>query len=155
MTTQMTQISRMVLGRRWVAHSLLVLAGALALVLNAQGQTPQPAPGDDPRFTGLSTVLESKDLSVARRRFEPGARSAWHSHDRGQLLYVEDGRMRTQKRGQAVRELGVGESDYTSPNVVHWHGAVPHAHLIQVNVGFGGETKWMEKVTDAEYEGKR
>ena len=151
----MTQMIRTVAQRRWLAHSLLVMSGALVLVLNTQGQTPQPAPGDDPRFTGLSTVLESKDLSVARRRFEAGARSAWHSHERGQLLYVEEGRMRTQKRGQPMRELGVGESDHTSPHVIHWHGAVPHTHLIQVNVGFGGETKWMEKVTDAEYEGKR
>jgi hypothetical protein len=50
-----------------------------------------------------------------------------------------------------VREPGVGESDYTGPNVVHWHGAVPGTHLIQVNVGFSGETRWMQKVTDAEY----
>jgi quercetin dioxygenase-like cupin family protein len=140
---------------RWCVHSGLCGAGLLALVVHAQGQTAQPKPGEDPRFTGISTVLESKDVSAARRRFEPGARSAWHSHEKGQLLYVEDGRMRTQKRGQALKELGVGESDYTGPNIVHWHGAVPHTHLIQINVGFGGETKWLEKVTDAEYEGKR
>jgi quercetin dioxygenase-like cupin family protein len=137
---------------RWFVHGTLASAGLLAIAISATGQTPQPA--DDPRFTGLSTVVESKDLSVARRRFEPGARSAWHSHDNGQLLYVEQGRMRTQKKGQAVKELGVGESDYTGPKVVHWHGAVPSTHLIQVNVGFSGETRWMEKVTDAEYNAK-
>ena len=58
------------------------------------------AGADDPRFTGISTVLDAKDLSAARRRFEPGARSAWHSHDNGQLLFVEKGRGRTQKRGR-------------------------------------------------------
>lgn len=137
---------------RWIVHGTLASAGLLAIAITATGQTPQPA--DDPRFTGLSTVLEGKDLSVARRRFEPAARSAWHSHDNGQLLYVEQGRMRTQKKDQAVKELGVGESDYTGPKVVHWHGAVPSTHLIQVNVGFGGETRWMQKVTDAEYGGK-
>lgn len=137
---------------RWSVHGTLAAAGLLAIAFTATGQTPQPA--DDPRFTGLSTVLESKDLSVARRRFEPGARSAWHSHDTGQLLFVEQGRMRTQKKGQAVKEYGVGESDYTGPNVVHWHGAVPSTHLLQVNVGFSGETRWMQKVTDAEYAGK-
>lgn len=137
---------------RWSVHGTLAAAGLLAIAFTATGQTPQPA--DDPRFTGLSTVLESKDLSVARRRFEPGARSAWHSHDTGQLLFVEQGRMRTQKKGQALKELGVGESDYTGPAVVHWHGAVPSTHLIQVNVGFSGETRWMQKVTDAEYSGK-
>jgi quercetin dioxygenase-like cupin family protein len=139
---------------RWIVHGTLATAGLLAIALTATGQTQPPAPGDDPRFTGISTVLEGKDLSAARRRFEPGARSAWHSHDNGQLLYVEQGRMRTQKKGQPVRELGVGESDYTAATVVHWHGAVPATHLIQVNVGFGGETRWMQKVTDAEYNAK-
>jgi len=136
--------------RRWLVHAALATAGVLTIALRAGGQQP----ADDPRFTGLSTVLESKDLSAARRRFDPGARSAWHSHDKGQLLYVEQGRMRTQKKGQPVKELGVGESDYTGPAVVHWHGAVPGTPLIQVNVGFGGETRWMQKVTDAEYNAK-
>ncbi len=110
---------------------------------------------DDPHFTGKSVVMEGKELSAARRSFEPGARSAWHSHDRGQLLMVEEGRLRTQKRGGAIRELGKNESDYTGPGVIHWHGAVPGEQLIQINVGFGGETKWMEKVTDAEYQGAK
>jgi quercetin dioxygenase-like cupin family protein len=139
---------------RWITHLALAAAGVLVVAFHATGQTQPPAPGDDPRFTGLSTVVDSKDLSIARRRFEPGARSAWHSHDNGQLLYVEQGRLRTQKKGQPVQELGVGASDYTGPNVVHWHGAVPATHLIQVNVGFGGETRWMQKVTDAEYAAK-
>ncbi len=107
-----------------------------------------------PLFTGKSVVMDGKDLSAARRSFEPGARTYWHSHDNGQLLLVEDGRMRTQKKGGAVKELGKGESDYTGPNVVHWHGAVPGQTLIQINVGFGGETKWLQAVTDAEYSGK-
>ena len=108
-----------------------------------------------PLFTGKSVTLDGKDLSAARRSFEAGARSYWHSHDNGQLLLVEDGRMRTQKKGGPMKELGKGESDYTGPKVVHWHGAVPGQALIQINVGFGGETRWMEKVTDAEYDGKR
>ena len=114
-------------------------------------RSSRPPRADDPRFTGKSVAMEGKDLTVARRHFEPGARSAWHSHDKGQLLMVEEGRMRTQKRGQTVKELGVGESDYTGPNMVHWHGAAKSQALVQINVGFGGETKWMEKVTDAEY----
>jgi quercetin dioxygenase-like cupin family protein len=122
----------------------LVLAGVVA----AQQAV------DDTRFTGKTIVMDGKDLSAARRQFEPGARSAWHSHDKGQLLWVEDGRMRTQKKGGPVRELGGGESDYTGPNVVHWHGATTGQALVQINIGFGGETKWMEKVTDAEYNGR-
>ena len=109
---------------------------------------------DDPHFTGRSVVMEGKDLTVARRSFEAGARSAWHFHSNGQLLMVEDGRMRTQKKGGAIKELGKGESDYTGANVTHWHGAVPGQSLTQINVGFGGDTKWLERVTDAEYGGK-
>ncbi len=107
-----------------------------------------------PLFTGKSVTMDGNDLSAARRSFEAGARSYWHSHDNGQLLLVEGGRMRTQKKGGALKELGKGESDYTGPNVIHWHGAVPGQALIQINVGFGGGTKWLENVTDAEYNGK-
>jgi quercetin dioxygenase-like cupin family protein len=107
-----------------------------------------------PLFTGKSAVMDGKDLSAARRSFEPGARTYWHSHDRGQLLLVEDGRMRTQKKGGPMKELGKGESDYTGPNVVHWHGAAPGQALVQINVGFGGDTKWMAEVSDVEYNGR-
>jgi 4-carboxymuconolactone decarboxylase len=104
-----------------------------------------------PQFTGKSETMDGKDLSVARRHFDAGARTYWHSHDNGQLLLVEKGRMRTQKRGQGVRELGAGESDYTAPNVQHWHGATANEDLVQINVGFSGGTKWLEPVTDADY----
>ena len=116
----------------------LVLAGVVA----AQ-QAPQ--------FTGKSDVMDGKDLTAARRHFDAGARTFWHSHDNGQLLLVEKGRMRTQKKGGPVRELGVGESDYAGPNVLHWHGAAATEPLVQINVGFGGATKWAEAVTDADY----
>ena len=107
-----------------------------------------------PLFTGKSVTLDGKDLSAARRSFEAGARTYWHSHDNGQLLLVEDGRMRTQKKGGSMKELGKGESDYTGPNVVHWHGAAPGQALIQINVGFGGGAKWLDEVTDAQYNGR-
>ncbi len=133
----------------------LVLTLATGAVWIGGAQQPTPTPGaDDPRFTGSTSSLEAKDVGVSRRRFEAGARSAWHSHDRGQLLFVEEGRARLQKRGESMRELSQGESDYTRSSVAHWHGATPHEPLVQVAVGFGGETRWMEKVTDEEYQGK-
>jgi quercetin dioxygenase-like cupin family protein len=107
--------------------------------------------GNEPRFTGKSVPMDGKDLSAARRHFEAGARTFWHSHDKGQLLLVEQGRMRTQKKGGPVRELSVGDSDYTGPGVAHWHGATPGEALVQINVGFGGGTRWLDEVTDAEY----
>jgi quercetin dioxygenase-like cupin family protein len=136
----------------------IVLAGALVGVLLLStvwtGRAQQPA-ANAPRFTGVSTVMDSKDVTIARRRFEPGARTYWHSHDRGQLLMVEQGRMRLQKRGEPMKELSVGQSDYTGPNVVHWHGAAPDQALVQINAGFGGDTKWLDEVTAEEYAGKR
>jgi quercetin dioxygenase-like cupin family protein len=140
--------ARALLGLGLLAGGTMVMSAPLAV-------RAQQAAADDPRFTGKSDVLEAKDLSLSRRRFDPGARSAWHSHDKGQLIYVEEGRARTQKKGQPIREFGVGDSEYTGPNVAHWHGAVPQTHFVQVAVGFGGDIKWMEKVTDAEYAGKK
>ena len=135
---------------RWAVHATILGIGLAAAALHAQAPSGA-ARSNPPLFTGTSTPMDGKDLSAARRRFEPGARSYWHSHDNGQLLYVEKGRMWTQKRGQAKHDLGPGESDYTGPNVVHWHGAPPQSELIQINVGFGGGTKWLEAVPEAEY----
>ena len=129
-------------------RALLFIALAALLVVSTRAQQP---PGNTPRFTGKTEAMDGKDLTVARRRFEPGARTAWHSHDRGQLLMVEEGRMRAQKRGEPFRDYGVGESDYAGPNVLHWHGASATEPLVQINVGFGGATKWAEAVTDADY----
>jgi quercetin dioxygenase-like cupin family protein len=136
--------------RAALALSLIAL---FIVSIRIAGQTPQATTPDDPRFTGVSTVLDAKDVSAARRRFEAGARSAWHSHDRGQLLWVESGHLRIGKRGQPFKDLAPGESDYTAPNVDHWHGAVPKEPAVQVYLNFVGETKWKEKVSDAEYLG--
>jgi quercetin dioxygenase-like cupin family protein len=130
--------------------SLLSFAG----VWTRAAQQPGAAELEAARFTGKSTVLEPAGVGAARRRFEAGARTAWHSHPNGQLLFVQEGRLRLQKRGQAIKELDAGESDFTGPNIVHWHGAAAATPLTHVAVSFGGETKWLEKVTDDEYAGK-
>ena len=132
--------------------ALLVLLLGLSIFWIARAQQ-NPAAGG-PRFTGQSTALESEGLRISRRHFEPGARSDWHRHTHGQLLFVEEGRARTQKRGAALREMGAGESDYTAPNVEHWHGAVPDADFVQVAVGFGEGTEWLEPVSDDQYNGR-
>lgn len=136
-----------------VAGLAIVLAASARWTGDAQ-QPPAAQAAEAPRFTGTSTAMDGKELTVARRHFDAGARSYWHSHAHGQLLLVEDGRMRTQQRGRAMKELGVGESDYTGANIVHWHGAVPDRPLVQINVGFGGDTKWLEEVTTDQYQGK-
>jgi 4-carboxymuconolactone decarboxylase len=127
---------------------------ALAAVWTGDAQQ-SPGSAEAARFTGTSTAMDGKDLRVARRRFEAGARTYWHSHERGQLLFVEQGKMRVQKRGASMRELGMGDTDYTGPNVAHWHGAAPDQPAVQVNVGFGGSAKWMEEVAADDYNGRR
>ena len=114
----------------------------------------QQGASDGPRFTGVSTSLTTDGLRVSHRHFEPGARSAWHRHTHGQLLFVEEGRARTQKRGGPMREMSVGDSDYTAPNVEHWHGAAPNEQFVQIAVGFGEGIEWFDLVTDAEYDGR-
>lgn len=131
----------------------IILAISLTTIGLASALAQQP--GTTPLFTGRSTPMDGKDLSAARRSFEPGARTYWHSHDNGQLLLVEKGAMRVQKRGQPMKELGAGDSDYAGPNVVHWHGAAPNEALVQINIGFGGGSKWYEEVTADQYNGKK
>jgi quercetin dioxygenase-like cupin family protein len=129
---------------------LLVLTG----VWTRAAQQPGAADLEAARFTGRTTVLEPGGMGATRRRFEAGARTAWHSHPTGQLLFVQEGRLRMQKRGQAIKEMGPGESDFTAPNIEHWHGAAASTALTHVAVGFGGETRWLDKVTDDEYAGR-
>jgi 4-carboxymuconolactone decarboxylase len=139
------------------------LGAALAAVAisDAAQQTPPPAPAPNPgaaRFTGKQTMLESggsETLRVARGRFEAGTRSYWHSHDNGQLIFVQEGRGRVQRRGEALKEIGVHESDYTGPTIVHWHGAAPDQHAVFATVAFGGATQWLDEVPEAQYLGKR
>ena len=130
----------------------LALVAALSARWLGHAQRAEQAK-DDPRFTGVSSSLEATGLTISRRRFEAGARSAWHYHEHGQLLFAEEGRARMQKRGQPLKEFGPGESDYTPPRMEHWHGAAPHEHFVQVAVGFGEGITWLEKTTDEEYNG--
>ena len=131
----------------------IVVAAALisggGFVMAAQ----QPAPS--PNFIGTVTAMDAKDVTAGRRKFEAGARTAWHSHDKGQLIYAESGRMRTGRRGEPFKEYPQGGSEYTAPNIEHWHGATSAEPLVQVNIQFGGTTKWLEATTDAQYNAKK
>lgn len=134
---------------RVISFATILAAGFGTLSLASAQQ-----PASDPNFTGVVTPMDATEITGARRRFDPGARTAWHSHDKGQLILSESGRMRTGRRGEAIKEYAAGGSEYTAPNVEHWHGATPAEALVQVNIQFGGTTKWLTKTTDDEYSGK-
>jgi 4-carboxymuconolactone decarboxylase len=86
--------------------------------------------------------------------FEPGARTAWHSHPLGQVLIVTSGTGRVQRWGDPVDEIRQGDVVWIPPGQKHWHGAAPTssmAHIAIVEQLEGKSVEWMEKVSDVEY----
>ena len=93
-------------------------------------------------------------LRAARVSFEPGARTAWHTHPLGQTLHVVSGTGRAQVWAGPVRELKTGDSVWIPPGEKHWHGATPThgmVHIAMHEALDGVHVTWLEKVTDAEY----
>ena len=130
--------------------ALFCLGLSAAVFLHAQEKQPAD---ESANFTGTVHRLESNiRVRAARIRFEPGARTKWHIHERGQLLLCEDGVARTQVQGHPVQELHPGETAYVPGGVPHWHGAAAGqtTTLFSVDVS-AGQTKWLNAVTDAEY----
>ena len=88
--------------------------------------------------------------------FEPGARTAWHSHPLGQTLIVTAGCGRVQQWGGAIEEIRPGDVVWIPPGEKHWHGAAPTTAMthIAVQESLDGQTaNWMEKVGDEQYRG--
>jgi quercetin dioxygenase-like cupin family protein len=92
-----------------------------------------------------------------RVSFEPGARTAWHTHPLGQTLYVISGVGRVQTMGGPVREIRPGDVVWIPPGEKHWHGGSPTNgmnHIAMQEAVDGSYVTWMEQVTDAEYSAK-
>ena len=86
--------------------------------------------------------------------FEPGARTAWHTHPLGQVLIVTAGTGRVQRWGDPIDEIRQGDVVWIPPGQKHWHGAAPNssmAHIAIVEQLDGKSVEWMEKVSDAQY----
>ena len=116
--------------------------------------------GPESWFTGSVRVDPLFDPNEARRAaaalvtFEPGARTAWHTHPLGQTLIITAGCGWIQKEGGAVEEVHPGDVVWFEPNEKHWHGATATngmSHIaIQENLN-GKVVEWMEKVDDEQY----
>ncbi len=90
----------------------------------------------------------------ARVTFEPGARTAWHTHPLGQTLYVLSGLGHVQTWGGPVRVIRAGDVVWIPPGEKHWHGASPKAAMVHVAVQEAQDGKhvdWLEHVTDEQY----
>ena len=142
---------------RLLVATAILTVGVASMAYSQATQAPAatPAPQPDPaNFTGQVTGHPTTDIRMLRYSFEPGARTNWHSHAAGQVIFIEQGRMRVQEKGGALRELGPRETMVVNPGVLHWHGALPGGPLTQVSLSFG-VTNWSDKVTDAEYAAPR
>ena len=136
---------------RIVVLSLIVVAGGASAAWSQAAQnTPQPPTLDPNNFTGKVTPHLTTDIRMTRYTFDAGARSNWHSHEGGQVIIIEKGRMRTHERGGSGKEFGPRETYVVAPGTIHWHGALPGEPLTQVALSYG-VTTWMERVTDAQY----
>jgi len=157
-------------------HVILPLFALLAAdCAQAQATTAQAAAGDiaiaragaqasskgpAANFTGAVRVdplfqpTAPSRTSAAYVTFEPGARSAWHTHPAGQTLVVTSGVGRVQRWGGKVEEIRTGDVIWTPPGVKHWHGAAPTVamtHLAIQETAAGKAVAWMEQVSDEQY----
>ena len=121
-------------------------------------QAPRQGPAEN--FTGSVRVDPLFQASAPARAsgslvtFEPGARSAWHTHPLGQVLIVTAGAGRVQRWGDPVDEIRQGDVVWIPPGQKHWHGAAPDSSMAHIAISEaldGKAVEWMEKVSDAQY----
>ncbi|MFK3774455.1 cupin domain-containing protein [Pseudomonas sp. NPDC089406] len=150
--------------KRVLETALCVAALQATLAEGAQQITAAGAqhsiPGPEAFFTGRARIdplwpaSETLNASGALVTFEPGARSAWHTHPAGQRLVVHSGVGLTQEWGQPVQVIRPGDVVWCPPGVKHWHGAAPGTamtHLAVTGTLDGKNVDWMEKVSDEQY----
>ncbi len=111
-------------------------------------------------FTGTVRIDALFDANAPARAagaavtFEPGARTAWHTHPLGQTLIVRFGRGLVQREGGSIEEIRPGDVVWFAPGEKHWHGASPETAMqhIAVHEALDGKAvEWMEHVTDEQY----
>ncbi|GGA59652.1 hypothetical protein GCM10011507_08900 [Edaphobacter acidisoli] len=106
------------------------------------------------RIDPLASAPDPARVVCASVTFEPGARTAWHTHPLGQTLIVTAGCGWVQREGGPVEEIRPGDVVWFSPGEKHWHGAAPTTAMthLAVQEKLNGKTvDWMEKVSDGQY----
>jgi quercetin dioxygenase-like cupin family protein len=120
--------------------------------------------GPDEWFTGrvridpLQSAPAPARVAAAQVTFEPGARTAWHTHPLGQTLIVTSGLGLVQREGGFIEEIRPGDVVWFEPGEKHWHGASDTnamTHIAIQEAFDGSAVTWMEKVTDEQYQGRR
>jgi quercetin dioxygenase-like cupin family protein len=106
------------------------------------------------RMDPLITAPDPARLRGVTVTFEPGARTAWHTHPLGQTLIVTAGLGRAQRDGGPVEVIRPGDVIWFDPGEKHWHGAAPDCamtHIALQEALDGKAVEWLEQVTDAQY----
>ena len=120
------------------------------------------AKGPEAWFTGsvridpLFNAFDPARAQGASVTFEPGARTAWHTHPLGQILIVTAGLGRAQRSGGRVEEIRPGDVVWFAPGEKHWHGASPTTAMTHIAIQEpkdGEAVDWMEHVSDEQYRG--
>jgi quercetin dioxygenase-like cupin family protein len=121
----------------------------------------ETAAGPSDWFTGsvyidaVAAPSNGSRLSASSVHFTPGARTAWHTHPKGQTIYVTEGVGLAQRRGGAIEVIRPGDRVFFEPGEDHWHGAAPTrfmTHLAMLEVDDEGTpATWGEHVTGEEY----
>ncbi|MDI3470166.1 MAG: Transcriptional regulator [Pseudolabrys sp.] len=129
--------------------------------MNIRRSGTQPSgKGPSEYFTGSVRVdplfdpPEPARVRGASVTFEPGARTAWHTHPLGQTLLVTAGAGRVQRWGGPIEDIRPGDVVWFEPGEKHWHGASPNvamSHIAIQEALNGSPVDWMEKVSDAQY----
>ena len=121
-------------------------------------QPSRPGPAD--YFTGsvhIDPLIDAPDparIAAVSVSFEPGARTAWHTHPLGQTLIITAGRGRAQRWGGPIEDLHPGDVVWFPPGEKHWHGAAPTIAMTHIAIQEklnGKAVDWMEKVSDEQY----
>ena len=127
-------------------------------IVKASNDSGAPSELRSATFTGLvyadPVLANPGEVTVARVFFAPAARTFWHWHERGQLLYVLSGRGLICPDGGLPQELEVGDTVWAPPGERHWHGGGPDTVLLHLAVSLG-QTNWLDAVSDAEYAARR
>jgi quercetin dioxygenase-like cupin family protein len=106
------------------------------------------------RRDALVDAPEPARINAAYVTFEPGARTAWHTHPLGQTLVVTAGCGRVQRWGGSIETIRPGDVVWIAPGEKHWHGAAPTTamtHIAMQEKLDGKAVEWLEKVTDEQY----
>jgi quercetin dioxygenase-like cupin family protein len=130
--------------------------------MKIQRSGSQPSrPGPEDYFTGKVRIdapfagSEPARVGGATVTFEPGARTAWHTHPLGQTLIVTQGRGWIQVWGEEIQEMNQGDIVWIPEDVKHWHGATPETAMTHIAIAEslnGSPVDWLEQVSDAQYQ---